>query len=568
MQLYENSGYRTLKENNIIILDINSGGDSTAQPHDNTKDFDITLQENLILSEEYELYIESITTFNSVINTSTNNSAFLLKINDLNLNNGFNTDNSNIESNKIIIPNLSTVVEKTYRHKGKKINFICSLNPIKINNISGRLTNLNGETMSNANTSRCFIELIFIPKYKNKIKKVLDKMLYENTKYFYLNNNRNVILDLNANTSNNAPFITTFNKTLQEPLIIDRTSEVYLDSCIIYKSKDNFSDNIGDDIGFLLNIDEFNINNGYTTSNNNLKNKIIIPNEFNSNNEFIETFNGAAGSNSVNLSGLNEELFTLGITGDIVDSNGVKQMPDDGSIVASGSGEGLSGSFDSTSTGHDGLTTNNYFLLHGTGTGTGTLREICTKDITDLFAKEITTISLSIIVGDDNNGGENPDSGEDLMLRIKNSLGVSVGTIKVFDHAHAHDSDWFTLEITPADEITHNLSATNSYTISWTTSAWDAADPFFPTNLSYIEIYQNKVSHKLSDHYGLRNIKIKTNDTLEYKPTKSKKYNYISTIEPKIINTLSGTLTNLNNTTIVEDNTGRVVFNFLIKPSL
>ena len=87
------------------------------------------------------------------------------------------------------------------------------------------------------------------------------------------------------------------------------------------------------------------------------------------------------------------------------------------------------------------------------------------------------------------------------------------------------------------------------------------------TNATYIQFLSITANGLSTDHYAIKYLSIET--TLTSRTSiKSKKYNYISTIEPKIIENISGTLTNLNNTTIVGDNTGRVVFNFLIKPSL
>ena len=71
--------------------------------------------------------------------------------------------------------------------------------------------------------------------------------------------------------------MTNFSVDLQEPLIIDRKSEIYLDSKIINPptGKDNINN-----MGILLNVNEFDINNRNNNSNSNLSsNKVLIPNE-------------------------------------------------------------------------------------------------------------------------------------------------------------------------------------------------------------------------------------------------------------------------------------------------
>ena len=98
MQFYENSNYVSPCQNKTILLDINSDGNNT-QPFNQNIDFDISLNDNLFLSEEYELYFESITTFKTNVNTG-DNISFLLTFYDFNIRNGFNT-NTNLDSKKL-----------------------------------------------------------------------------------------------------------------------------------------------------------------------------------------------------------------------------------------------------------------------------------------------------------------------------------------------------------------------------------------------------------------------------------------------------------------------------------
>ena len=95
--------------------------------------------------------------------------------------------------------------------------------------------------------------------------------MYQNTaaSHFERTKSKSVILDVEL-----AHNVITFNESLHEPLKIDKLADVYLNSFTTFQSK------TGDaitQIGFLLNINEFNIN---TNSNNSAAfNSIFIPNE-------------------------------------------------------------------------------------------------------------------------------------------------------------------------------------------------------------------------------------------------------------------------------------------------
>ena len=117
----------------------------------------------------YDVYIESITTFNILPNTSKNTMAFILEINDWNIDNNTNLTNA---SKSIIIPNEVTAVGQTQTHKAKKLNYLTHLTPDTIRTISGRISFLNGENIFEAtplssNEHRISLELILIPRNKN-----------------------------------------------------------------------------------------------------------------------------------------------------------------------------------------------------------------------------------------------------------------------------------------------------------------------------------------------------------------------------------------------------------------
>lgn len=118
----------------------------------------------------YDVYIESITTFNILQNNDRNRMAFVLEINDWNIDNNANMTNI---SRSIVIPNEATATEQTYTHKAKKLNYLTHLTPDTITTISGRISFLNGENIFEATTPlssndhRISIELILIPRNKN-----------------------------------------------------------------------------------------------------------------------------------------------------------------------------------------------------------------------------------------------------------------------------------------------------------------------------------------------------------------------------------------------------------------
>ena len=116
-----------------------------------------------------DVYIESITTFNILPNTSKDNMAFVLEINDWNIDNNTNVTSA---TKSIIIPNEATATNQTQTHKAKKLNYLTHLTPDSISTISGRISFLNGKNIFEtapveSNDHRISIELILIPRNKN-----------------------------------------------------------------------------------------------------------------------------------------------------------------------------------------------------------------------------------------------------------------------------------------------------------------------------------------------------------------------------------------------------------------
>ena len=148
-EVFQNSGYinkRNRKKTLIIDLD-----DSDNTHLGSGTEFRINLREPLIIDKQSEIYLDNFLTFNCNLGDTHNHSAFVLKINEFNINTGVA---SNASSDKIdggiVIPNDNNNIDNyfgTVVHKGKKFNYICDINPQKLHSISGKITDLNGASI-------------------------------------------------------------------------------------------------------------------------------------------------------------------------------------------------------------------------------------------------------------------------------------------------------------------------------------------------------------------------------------------------------------------------------------
>lgn len=647
MDLFAGSQYEYDSENKTILLDI------FTNPADmlNTTEFLVTLKDKLILDEEYEIYFESITTFRTNVNTNANDIGFLLKFFDLNIQNGCTTSNTKLENKKILIPNSCRTGGETVVSKGKKMNYICSILPARISEIHLSLTNLNGDTIFSANDGRAIIELLCIPKKKKlSEKEKLDLALYEHTSYFD-DRNKNLIIDLESTTANpKAPYLTEFSVDLVEPLIIDRQSEIYLDSKIGYEINDK--DNINN-MALLININEFNIDNGFNLKTDNVitnnleSNKAMIPNENLNNTEinienFIEDFTGlgtaliADNSNSstntgsesgitgswtvppnsiisFDLTGLNNSLFDVGSWDEDI-SNIAGSA---GSAFIAGSGTRRSGSgsgqyrtayitdsnvfvfisnFNSEVTDNGTYSSPHYIGLSGYS---GSLfRYFRTKNINNIL-RNATKITIDYIVGNGSNGGNAPESTDHFGINILSSVGPGIGSTQTPTNpkdygkrisTFTNDNNFnFLIESGMATGTNiYGYGAGHTNVAEWKrisfcpvgSSLVDTDTTTYPQihplpglgtdDANYLEFISIGTGGQF-DYYGIKYIEIETSittTTIITKPLKSTKYNYISTVNPKIIKNISGTITNLNNQSIVSSDNSRLIMDFLIKPCL
>tara|TARA_Y100001970_G_scaffold255416_1_gene332100 strand:- start:1656 stop:2465 length:810 start_codon:yes stop_codon:yes gene_type:complete len=136
---YMNSGYSNKRENkqSLIVKDDAPG-----------KTFNLQLAEPLTIDSLSDVYLDSFTTYNIGTghkSTEDHKQFFLLDIDQFDL----RSVSTNAKMNrKIIIPNEEATGGATLKvHKGKKMNYVSSINPKKITNISGSITDTNGDSI-------------------------------------------------------------------------------------------------------------------------------------------------------------------------------------------------------------------------------------------------------------------------------------------------------------------------------------------------------------------------------------------------------------------------------------
>ena len=170
LSLYQNSNYSfERRERKTIIIDsinndlTSSGGTFTTE-----------LTEPLIIDKLSDVYLESFTTNNCIINTKTKNMCFLLDIEEFNINSNsaFNASKNSTDGtysfNRIVIPNeYGSGTTGTHIHKSKKLNYICSINPTRISSINGKVTNLDNEPIFHVSPNRFILELVIVARDKD-----------------------------------------------------------------------------------------------------------------------------------------------------------------------------------------------------------------------------------------------------------------------------------------------------------------------------------------------------------------------------------------------------------------
>lgn len=155
--MYQNSNYSFERENRkTITIDHNIGTSITP--------FNLTLHEPLIIDKLSDIYLDSFITVNCLINSGAG-LGFILDIDQFNIK---NNSTNELLFDKIFIPNEASAGGRTATHKGKKLNYICSINPTKLRAISGSITNCpntGGTIATNFSSGGRFIaEFVIIPR--------------------------------------------------------------------------------------------------------------------------------------------------------------------------------------------------------------------------------------------------------------------------------------------------------------------------------------------------------------------------------------------------------------------
>ena len=161
LSFYQNPGYQVeRREKKSFILKV-LGGQVSSAPFE----FKVSLHEPLIIDRLSDIFLENFTTYHTSTVTSEdpNKSAFILKINEFN-HQGNSTDPTTF--NSLIIPNEYTDGNMTGRkiHKGKKLNYVASINPSTLRSISGSITDLGGGAMFVSDNDIFLAEFIIVAR--------------------------------------------------------------------------------------------------------------------------------------------------------------------------------------------------------------------------------------------------------------------------------------------------------------------------------------------------------------------------------------------------------------------
>lgn len=145
---FHNTNYMNNREKKIpLTIDIQESS-GNQKGLSNSAGFSVELIEPLIIDELSDIYLDSCLTKNTKVANTQDNMAFVVKIDQLNINSRSN--NSTINGG-FLIPNENTDYQNhniSVPHKSKKMNYICSINPTKLSQLTGTITNLEGSPIS------------------------------------------------------------------------------------------------------------------------------------------------------------------------------------------------------------------------------------------------------------------------------------------------------------------------------------------------------------------------------------------------------------------------------------
>lgn len=157
LTIFENTDYVfNRRETHSLVIDVECG---------TTVTFDKSLIEPLIVDKQSDVYLDSLSTFHCLTNNSKAEIGFLLSLDNFPIK---TVSNNSTINRSLYIPNEQNTTGDpsiSKSHKGKKLNYICTINPTKITKVSGKLTLLDGSTTPFADTDGRFVlDLAIIPR--------------------------------------------------------------------------------------------------------------------------------------------------------------------------------------------------------------------------------------------------------------------------------------------------------------------------------------------------------------------------------------------------------------------
>lgn len=159
LNIFENTDYIfNRRETHSLVIDVECGV---------TVNFDAPLIEPLIVDKQSDVYLDSLSTFHCKTSdaAATGEMGFLLSLDDFPIK---TASNNSLINRSLYIPNEQNTESNPLigrSHKGKKLNYICTINPTKITKVSGKLTLLDGSTTPFAGTDGRFVlDLAIIPR--------------------------------------------------------------------------------------------------------------------------------------------------------------------------------------------------------------------------------------------------------------------------------------------------------------------------------------------------------------------------------------------------------------------
>ena len=155
--------YYNRRDRKTIIIDI-----LESEMTDSSTKFSTDLTDKLHIDRQYDVYLDNFTTFDCTVSSSdSTKAAFILSLDQFT--NNCSISNKSILQNRIFIQNEHSHgggQNQTKTHKSKKLNYICSIEPMTIKKISGSLTLLDGSThiFNNGAGGRFILELVIVPR--------------------------------------------------------------------------------------------------------------------------------------------------------------------------------------------------------------------------------------------------------------------------------------------------------------------------------------------------------------------------------------------------------------------